>query len=84
MDVYGAEGAMGRGRVPIIDRDACTSCGLCVTLCPEHVVDIAAQVVVFVNPGACTYCGLCEETCPVGAIALPYAIVWDAGISIIP
>jgi NAD-dependent dihydropyrimidine dehydrogenase PreA subunit len=75
------EADMDTRYVPVIDQDACIACGLCVALCPGHVVDLQAQNLVLAHPEACTYCGLCEETCPVGAIALPYIIVWDTDIS---
>ncbi len=63
--------------LPEIDDDACTACGVCVSVCPEDVVAVRDQALVFVRPEACTYCGLCEDACPEGAIALRYEIVWD-------
>jgi NAD-dependent dihydropyrimidine dehydrogenase PreA subunit len=67
---------MDDASVPIIDSEACTTCGLCVARCPEGVVALRAGKLVLALPEACTYCGLCEAICPVAAIALPFQIVW--------
>jgi NAD-dependent dihydropyrimidine dehydrogenase PreA subunit len=35
------------------------------------------NLAVVADPEACNYCGYCEPICPVGAIELPYQIVWE-------
>jgi electron transfer flavoprotein alpha subunit len=61
--------------LPIISRERCTSCGLCVDYCPTQAVELVDGLPVITIPDKCAYCGLCEETCPVGAISLEYEIV---------
>ena len=61
--------------LPTIDMALCNGCGICVTQCPTHAVELAEQRPAIVRPEDCAYCGLCEEICPEGAIALAYEIV---------
>lgn len=61
-----------RSSRPVIDDEACTGCGRCVTFCPDGVVKSVD------NPGDarevaidyryCKGCGICEVECPVDAI----------------
>lgn len=53
---------------PIIDRDACAGCGICVDSCPQEVLDIVDGVVEAVNDDNCIACGDCVEDCPMGAV----------------
>lgn len=66
---------------PIIDAAACTRCGRCVLACPEDVLAITEERIVFQNAAACTYCGLCETLCPEQAVALRYRIVWGEDVA---
>jgi 2-oxoglutarate ferredoxin oxidoreductase subunit delta len=71
--------------LPTIRLERCTGCGLCVTYCPTHAVEMvetrasgAQEVVrrpVITRPQECAYCGTCEELCPESAIVLTYEIV---------
>ena len=62
---------MGRGRV-LIDTDRCKGCGLCVGVCPAHILRLAEGVynakgyapVVVTEPQACTGCAMCAAICP--------------------
>jgi len=62
--------------LPRIDLVLCTRCGVCVSLCPGHAVEMADEGPHFARPLDCTYCAECEATCPAGAIRCEYAIVW--------
>jgi ferredoxin len=62
--------------LPEIDRLACTGCGDCVVVCQPQALTLASAKAVVVRPEACTYCGDCEAVCPVGAIALPYLVIF--------
>ena len=64
--------------LPLIDRATCTGCGDCVEVCPTEALALQNDVAVLAAPEACNYCAFCEALCPVGAIELPYKIVWDA------
>ncbi|MDY2624729.1 MAG: 4Fe-4S binding protein [Coriobacteriales bacterium] len=53
---------------PIINKDDCTGCGICVDACPTGVLDISRDHAVVENEDDCTACGNCMEECPMGAI----------------
>lgn len=60
---------------PIIEADACKSCGRCVLVCPKHVLSISEHYnkrgvkhVIYAGSG-CVGCGICFYNCPE-----PYAI----------
>lgn len=53
-------------RTPVIDRDRCVRCGLCVAVCPYFALTLTDRVEVDLTE--CFGCGLCESRCPVGAI----------------
>lgn len=53
--------------IPQIDRDDCTFCGQCVSLCQFHaLVQTAEEILVF--PQLCHGCGSCTWNCPQQAI----------------
>ena len=61
--------------LPEIDNDACTGCGICVTVCPTGALAIVEGKAVMAHPALCIYDGECEPVCTVGAIQIPYLIV---------
>ena len=53
----------------LVDPELCKACGICVSLCPEHVFDHDANgLAVAARQGDCTACRLCEWHCPDFAI----------------
>ncbi|MCD6159956.1 MAG: 4Fe-4S binding protein [Kosmotoga sp.] len=54
-------------RLPVIDKEKCTLCGLCVDVCPYFALSIKNNAVVVVSE-ECFGCGLCQSRCPVKAI----------------
>ncbi|OAA28439.1 dihydroorotate dehydrogenase [Kosmotoga arenicorallina S304] len=54
-------------RLPVIDKEKCTLCGLCVDICPYFALTIENNAVA-VNQEECFGCGLCQSRCPVKAI----------------
>jgi formate hydrogenlyase subunit 6/NADH:ubiquinone oxidoreductase subunit I len=49
-----------------INRELCSSCGLCADVCP---VEAISQVGEYrIDPEKCVSCGLCQESCPSDAI----------------
>jgi len=53
-----------------IDRDKCTNCGTCVSVCPTGVFEMRENNVEVVNKDACLVCRACEVQCPNQAIQI--------------
>lgn len=53
------------GQVACIDRDTCTQCGICETVCRFGAIHNSS-----VNPLACEGCGFCSRVCPENCIAM--------------
>jgi len=62
--------------LPVINKQKCVLCGLCVDICPEAVLSLQADKLVFANPQNCTFCAACEESCPEGAVRCEFEIRW--------
>ncbi len=63
-----------------IDEDLCKGCGLCVSVCPKHVLEIADKVntkgyfpAYQARPGDCVFCATCCRMCPDVAITISEA-----------
>ena len=62
---------MAKGLV-VIDEDRCKGCGLCVTVCPAHALQMAEgrfnikgyPPVEVADAETCTGCGVCAVICP--------------------
>jgi len=50
-----------------IDGIKCTSCGLCISECPNQAITIDENTAV-IDQESCSQCGACNEICPEGAI----------------
>lgn len=77
---------MGPDRLPVIDPNRCTACGICVKECPRHVLELVprSQLIILacksldkgkavkdVCKVGCIACTLCVKVCPYeGAIAM--------------
>ncbi|HUH65137.1 MAG TPA: 4Fe-4S binding protein [Syntrophales bacterium] len=54
----------------LVDGEACTGCGNCVSDCPMDAISLNEANVAEVNDAACIGCGVCTHVCPVDAIVL--------------
>lgn len=54
---------------PVVQREVCKECGLCVEICPPQVLCKTEKGLSF-DYGRCIRCFCCQEICPEGAIAL--------------
>ncbi len=76
---------MGSDGLPKIDYDLCTGCGICVSECPQFIIELEnakqqvhilchnldrGKTAMDVCPQACISCGLCAKNCPAGAIVM--------------
>ena len=56
----------------VVDEDRCKGCGLCVSVCPAHILELADdrfnakgyRPIEVTDPGACTGCATCATICP--------------------
>jgi pyruvate ferredoxin oxidoreductase delta subunit len=55
---------------PNTNRDACTGCGLCWTVCPEGCIHKGADGKFSADLDYCKGCGICANECPVKAISM--------------
>jgi 2-oxoglutarate ferredoxin oxidoreductase subunit delta len=61
-----------------IATERCKGCGLCVDICPKHVLELDATVVnehgyhpvTLTDAAACTSCALCARICPDAVFAV--------------
>ncbi len=57
----------GRPTRPFFADASCTTCGLCVAICPEEVISLTGPVPVW-QKKSCTHCLVCLHRCPARAI----------------
>ncbi len=53
-----------------LNKDKCTSCGVCLEVCPRNVLARNNGSVDVVDRDACIECGACALNCPFGAISV--------------
>jgi heterodisulfide reductase subunit A len=57
--------------VPLINKDYCGKCEICLKVCPYHAISINPETnVIQVDVKVCQSCGLCETSCPNHAITM--------------
>jgi heterodisulfide reductase subunit A2 len=57
-------------QVAIVNGEACTSCGECVSVCPYGAISLASGGVAIVDGAGCKGCGACAPACSEDAIDL--------------
>ena len=65
--------------MPIINRDLCNVCGLCVSVCTSKAIIIIGSNITIIETEECNYRADCEAVCPTGAIGCPFEIVFEEG-----
>ena len=60
--------------IQVIDSETCTSCNICVSVCPTNVFDKTGGIPVIARQDDCQTCYLCELYCPDDALFVaPFA-----------
>jgi NAD-dependent dihydropyrimidine dehydrogenase PreA subunit len=60
--------------IEVIDAERCTSCDICVAVCPTNVFDKTGGIPVIARQNDCQTCFLCELYCPEDALYVsPFA-----------
>lgn len=54
--------------MPIIVKDECLGCGVCLPVCPVGALSLDDENKVVINKEICTKCGACIQVCPAGAV----------------
>ncbi len=52
-----------------IDKDVCTGCGICITICPYKAIELVDNKAEF-QLDECFSCGHCQAVCPVDAVVV--------------
>lgn len=73
---------MAVNSLPVVDRECCTSCGLCVEVCPDRILLPGEDGGINVMAEHCMGCGHCYAICPVEAISMP-GLIFDLGLKTI-
>jgi ferredoxin len=63
--------------MPVVDREKCNGCGLCVSVCYCEALVLVENVITVLETEECRWCTECEAVCPTGAIACPFEIVFE-------
>ena len=58
-----------RTQRPVIDRDLCKACGICIDVCPDSSVYVNGERY-YIDYDYCKGCGLCAYECPTDAIRM--------------
>jgi NAD-dependent dihydropyrimidine dehydrogenase PreA subunit len=55
--------------IEVVSAQRCTSCGICVKVCPTNVFDgVVGEVPVIARQSDCQTCSMCELYCPADAL----------------
>ena len=68
--IYVLDTASWRIVRPVMDKDKCVDCGLCLAFCPVSSVRRDDNKKFYINYDNCKGCGICAYECPKSAITM--------------
>ncbi len=69
--IYNALKGQEKKYFSTVDKEKCSSCGTCVSMCcPHGAISVMEDGIVEIDPALCRGCGLCYSVCPSKAIKL--------------
>jgi MinD superfamily P-loop ATPase len=63
--------------MPLIDKEKCRGCGVCVSVCTIGGLEIVDKKVIATRADECDWCAVCELVCPNEAIRCPFEVVFE-------
>jgi MinD superfamily P-loop ATPase len=66
-------------QMPLVNKDICNQCGLCISVCACGAIVLVNNVVTIIETEACHWCTTCEAVCPTGALTCSFEIVIEEG-----
>lgn len=70
-----------KDNLAVINPDKCTSCGICIAVCPQHTLKAVFPFTkhALIDPKKCVSCGNCKDVCPFNAVVgskdFPYEVL---------
>lgn len=66
--MYILDTASWRTEKPVMNKEKCIECGICMTLCPVCSIAMDKSERYIINYDFCKGCGICAKECPPNAI----------------
>ncbi len=66
--LYVLETASWRTEKPVMNKEKCIECGICLTFCPVCSIEGTSDKKYSINYSHCKGCGICAKECPHKAI----------------
>ena len=61
--------------MPMIDRQKCNGCGLCISVCNCNALIMVDNIITIIETDECSWCTQCEAVCPTGAISCYFEVI---------
>lgn len=68
--MYVLDTASWRTYRPVISKESCINCGICLGFCPVNSIKQSAEQGVYICYDYCKGCGICAVECPKKAITM--------------
>lgn len=66
--LYILDTASWRTEKPVMNKEKCIECGICLTFCPVCSIEGTEEKKYYINYSQCKGCGICAKECPHKAI----------------